>query len=326
MSQETLAAAGSRTAFAGFDLGLDDPTPQAPPAKSRIRSVGVIGAGTMGSGIAALAASAGLPVVLLDIAGRGSGSRRDPARRRCRRRSRASRPRSWMPIARRCIRTGNIEDDLALLADCDLVIEAIIEQPGPKQALFEKLEAILKPTAIVSSNTSGIPMAMLTQGRGDRFKRQFLGTHFFTPPRYMHLLELIPTPDTDPAVLEAVRAFGETLLGKGIVVCKDAPGFIANRLGVYGMNRTIQRMEEFGLTIDEVDGLTGALLGRPKSATFRTGDLSGLDVLAHVTQGLAQATGEDFPLPAWFERDGRARSASATRRRAASTRRSGRTS
>jgi 3-hydroxyacyl-CoA dehydrogenase len=165
------------------------------------------------------------------------------------------------------IRTGNTEDDLQLLADCDLVVEVIIEQPRPKQQLFARLEEILKPTAIVSSNTSGIPMKVLTEGRSERFRTQFLGTHFFAPPRYMHLLELIPTPDTDPAVVEQVRRFGERILGKGIVVAKDAPGFVANRLGVYGMNRTIALMEQFDLTIDEVDGLTGPLLGRPKSAT-----------------------------------------------------------
>lgn len=301
MSHETLTAADSRTAFAGIDLGFESPAAApATAARPRIRSVGVIGAGTMGSGIAALAASAGLPVVLLDIPAEGPDRGAIP--KGAVQKLLKGKPAAFMDAERAAlVRTGNTEDDLGMLADCDLVIEAIIEQPGPKRALYERLEAVLKPTAIVSSNTSGIPMAVLTEGRSDRFRRHFLGTHFFAPPRYMHLLELIPTPDTDPAVLDAVRAFGETLLGKGVVISRDAPGFIANRLGVYGMNRTIARMEEYGLTIDEVDGLTGALLGRPKSATFRTGDLSGIDVLVHVTKGLAQATGEEFPLPAWFE-------------------------
>jgi 3-hydroxyacyl-CoA dehydrogenase len=300
MSQETLTSDSSRTAFAGLDLGLDEPETAAPAARPRIRSVGVVGAGTMGSGIAALAASAGLPVVLLDIPAEGPDRGAIP--RGAVQKALKSKPAAFMDAERAAlIRTGNTEDDLALLGGCDLVIEAIIEQPGPKQALYERLEGVLRPTAVVASNTSGIPMAVLTQGRTERFRRQFLGMHFFAPPRYMHLLELIPTPETDPAVLDAVRAFGESLLGKGTVICKDAPGFIANRLGVFGMNRTIARMEEFGLTIDEVDGLTGPLLGRPKSATFRTGDLSGIDVLVHVTRGLAQATGESFPLPAWFE-------------------------
>jgi 3-hydroxyacyl-CoA dehydrogenase len=223
------------------------------------------------------------------------------------------------------VRTGNTEDDLGLLAECDLVIEAIIEQPGPKQALYARLEEVLKPHAVVASNTSGIPMKVLTEGRGDAFRRRFLGTHFFAPARYMHLLEIIPTPDTDPAVTRAVREFGERILGKGIVVCRDAPGFVANRLGVYGMTRTLRAMDQYGLTVDEVDGLTGPLLGRPKSATFRTGDLSGLDVLAHVTAGLAQTTGEDFALPSGSTPWSRA-SSSATRPAAGSTRRSGRTS
>jgi len=301
MATETSTAAESRTAFAGFDLGADFETTAELPAAGtlRIRRVGVVGAGTMGSGIAALAASAGLPVVLLDIP--ADGPDRNAIPKGALQRAAKARPAPFMDAERAAyIRTGNTEDDLALLADCDLVVEAIIEQPGPKQALYARLEEVLKPGAVVSSNTSGIPMKVLTEGRSERFKRRFLGTHFFAPARYMHLLEIIPTPDTDPTVTAAVREFGERMLGKGIVVCKDAPGFVANRLGVYGMNRTLRAMDQSGLTIDEVDALTGPLLGRPKSATFRTGDLSGLDVLAHVSAGLAQTTGEDFDLPAWF--------------------------
>jgi 3-hydroxyacyl-CoA dehydrogenase len=242
---------------------------------------------------------AGLPVVLLDIP--ADGADRSAISKGALQRAAKARPAPFMDASRAAyIRTGNTEDDLALLADCDLVIEAIIEQPGPKQALYARLEEVLEPHAVVASNTSGIPMQVLTEGRSASFKRRFLGTHFFAPARYMHLLEIIPTPDTDPAVTAAVRAFGERMLGKGIVVCKDAPGFVANRLGVYGMNRTLRAMDQHGLTIDEVDALTGPLLGRPKSATFRTGDLSGLDVLAHVSAGLAQTTGEDFDLPDWF--------------------------
>ncbi|GJG87251.1 3-hydroxyacyl-CoA dehydrogenase [Gemmatimonadetes bacterium T265] len=300
MTTETSSAVGSRTAFADFDLGADfDALPETPAGRVAIKRVGVVGAGTMGSGIAALAASAGLPVVLLDVA--ADGADRSAVAQGAVARMAKAKPAPLMdPDRAAYIRTGNIDDDLALLADCDLVIEAIIEQPGPKQALYANLEDVLKPTAVVSSNTSGIPMHVLTEGRSERFKRHFLGTHFFAPARYMHLLEIIPTPDTAPAVVDAVRAFGERMLGKGIVLCKDAPGFIANRLGVHGMNRTLRAMDEYGLTIDEVDGLTGPLLGRPKSATFRTGDLSGLDVLAHVSAGLAATTGENFDLPEWF--------------------------
>ncbi|MBY0488355.1 MAG: 3-hydroxyacyl-CoA dehydrogenase/enoyl-CoA hydratase family protein [Gemmatimonadaceae bacterium] len=268
----------------------------------RVTTVGVVGAGAMGSGIAALAASAGCRVVLLDIPGDAnptSPNRSAPARNGLQK-ALKSKPASFMEAAAAArVRTGNTDDHLSLLADCDWICEAIIEQPEPKQQLFARIEGLMKPTAIVSSNTSGIPMALLLKDRGEKFRRRFLGTHFFNPPRYMHLLEIIPTPETDPAVIGAIREFAERTLGKGIVIAKDVPGFIANRLGVYGMVATMRRMEQHGLTIDEVDGLTGALIGRARTATFRTGDLSGLDVLAHVTKGIGAATGEDFALPTW---------------------------
>lgn len=263
----------------------------------RITKIGVVGAGAMGSGIAALAASAGLPVVLLDIP--GPDDRGKPAREGLAKAVKAK-PAAFMDPARAAlVRTGNTEDDLGLLADCDFIVEAIIEQPGPKQALFARLEALVKPTTIIASNTSGIPMKVLTQGRSDAFKARFLGTHFFNPVRYMHLLEVIPTPDTAPEVVREARLLAERVFGKGVVLCKDAPGFIANRLGMYGMVRALRLMAEHDLSIDEVDALTGPLLGRPKTATFRTGDLSGIDILTHVAAGLGQATGEDFSVPEW---------------------------
>lgn len=268
----------------------------------RVTTVGVIGAGAMGSGIAALAASAGCRVILLDIPGDGdpaSPARSAPAQRGLDKAAKAK-PAAFMDAAAaRRVRTGNTEDHLGWMAECDWIVEAIIEQPAPKQALFARLEALVKPTAIIASNTSGIPMAVLLEGRGAAFRRRFLGTHFFNPVRYMHLLELIPTAETDPGVLAAMREFAERTLGKGTVVAKDVPGFIANRLGVYGMVATMRGMERHGLTIDEVDGLTGALIGRARTASFRTSDLSGLDVMAHVTAGIGAATGEDFALPAW---------------------------
>ncbi len=269
----------------------------------RVTTVGVVGAGAMGSGIAALAASAGCRVVLLDIPGDPdpkSPNRSAPAKNGLAKAIK-SKPASFMEAAAAArVRTGNTEDHLGLLAECDWICEAIIELPEPKQQLFARIEALMKPTAIISSNTSGIPMGVLLEGRGEKFRRRFLGTHFFNPPRYMHLLEIIPTPETDPAVIGAIREFAERTLGKGIVIAKDVPGFVANRLGVYGMVGTMRRMEQHGLTIDEVDGLTGSLMGRARTATFRTGDLSGLDVLAHVTKGIGGATGEDFALPAWM--------------------------
>ena len=272
----------------------------------RVTTVGVVGAGAMGSGIAALAASAGCRVVLLDIPGDAdpkSPNRSAPARNGLLKASK-SKPASFMEAAAVArVRTGNTEDHLQWLAECDWICEAIIEQPGPKQELFARIEALMKPTAIISSNTSGIPMAVLLEGRSEKFRRRFLGTHFFNPPRYMHLLEVIPTPETDHAVIGAMRGFAERTLGKGIVIAKDVPGFIANRLGVYGMVATMRRMQQHGLTIDEVDGLTGSLIGRARTATFRTGDLSGLDVLAHVTKGIGAATGEDFALPTWVHEE-----------------------
>lgn len=265
----------------------------------RIRKVGVVGAGTMGSGIAALAASAGVPIVLLDIPGDDGSDA--PARRGVERALKA-RPAAFMhPERAALIRTGTTERDLSLLADCDLVIEAIVEQLEPKRALYERLEGVIGQHTIVATNTSGIPVHLLVQGRSESFARRFLGMHFFNPPRYLHLLEVIPTPKTDAAVRRAVERFAERILGKGIVVARDVPGFVANRLGVHGLTLALRLMEKHDLTIGEVDALTGPLIGRPKSATFRTGDITGLDVLQHVARGLAQATGEDFGMPAWVD-------------------------
>jgi len=263
----------------------------------RIRKVGVIGAGAMGSGIAALAASAGIPVVLLDVA--GDGDRSAAARNGLTRATRAKPAAFMLPERAAAVTIGNTEDDLDKLADCDWVVEAIIEKPEPKRELFARLAPLLKPTTILSSNTSGIPIAMLERGMDRSLASRFLGTHFFNPPRYLHLLELIPTAETSDETLDTIRSFAERDLGKGTVIAKDVPGFIANRLGLYGMVTTLRLMERYGLSIDEVDALTGQFIGRPKSATFRTGDISGLDVLAHVSKGLSQTTGEDFSLPGW---------------------------
>jgi 3-hydroxyacyl-CoA dehydrogenase len=267
----------------------------------RIRKVGVVGAGIMGAGIAALSASVGIPSVLLDIPGSDdprSPDRSAPARKGLERAVKAK-PAAFLDTDRAAlITTGNTTDHLGLLADCDWICEAIIEKPQPKQELFAKIEQVA-PNALVSSNTSGIPMSVLLHGRSGRFRERFCGTHYFNPVRYMHLLEIIPGPDTTPEVIAAVRALHERILGKGIVVAKDAPGFVANRIGIAGWVTTMRLMMDLELTIDEVDTLTGPLIARAKSATFRTGDLSGIDTLAHVTTGLAQATGEDFAMPDW---------------------------
>jgi len=266
----------------------------------RVRRVGIVGAGTMGAGIAALAASAGIPVVLLDIP--GGGNDRDALAKGGVERMKKSKPAAFMDVDRAAaIEIGNTEDDLDMLRTCDLVIEAIVEQVEPKRALYEKLEALLPEHTIVASNTSGIPMTMLTNGRSNAFRSRFLGMHFFNPPRYLHLLEIIPTAETSNETIDAARRFSDRVLGKGIVVAKDVPGFVANRLGVFGMVLAIRMMEKHKLTIDEADLLTGVITARSKSATYRTADLSGIDVIAHVTNGLSQTTGEDFTLSQWVQ-------------------------
>jgi 3-hydroxyacyl-CoA dehydrogenase len=266
----------------------------------RITKLGVVGAGTMGSGIAALAASAGIPVVLLDVP--GPDKDRNSIVRQGLERAKKARPAAFMDTDRMSlIRIGNTGDDLPLLSECDLILEAIIEQPAPKRELYARLEPMLHGDVIVATNTSGIPMRVLTEGRSAAFRSNFLGMHFFNPPRYLHLLEIIPTPDTRREAIDAARHMSERVLGKGIVLAKDVPGFVANRLGVYGMVLALDMMQRYGFTIDEVDVLTGPLLGRAKSATFRTGDLTGIDVLLHVTEGLSRATGEAFAMPAWVK-------------------------
>lgn len=267
---------------------------------TRIRRLGIVGAGTMGAGIAALAASAGVPVLLLDVPA-GEGDPNAPAKKGLERQLKA-RPPAFMDADRAAlVRVGNTRDDLGLLADCDLVVEAIIERPEPKKELYARLEAVIKPETIVATNTSGIPMKVLVEGRSAAFRERFLGMHFFNPPRYLHLLEIIAAPDTTIDVLSRARAFSERVLGKGTIRAKDVPGFVANRLGVYGMVLALRMLDEMELTIDEVDALTGPALGRAKSATFRTADLTGLDVLDHVARELTRATGEDFDLPDWVK-------------------------
>ncbi len=263
-----------------------------------IRTLGVIGAGTMGGGIAALAASAGVPVLLVDVP--GPASDRNAVARGGLERAKKSKPAAFMaPDRAALIQLGNTEDDLERVAKCDLVIEAIIEQLGPKRDLYARLEKLIPEHTIVASNTSSIPMSMLVDRVGTDFRSRFVGMHFFNPPRYLHLLEVIPGPQTSDATVHAVRSFSDRILGKGIVVANDVPGFVANRLGVFGMVLAIRQMEKHGLTIDEADVLTGVLTGRSKSATFRTADLSGIDVIAHVTKELSEATGEDFALSPW---------------------------
>ena len=248
---------------------------------SRIRSAAVLGAGTMGAQIAAHLANAGIPALLLDVSPQAAREGLD--------RARALKPDPFFtPAAQALVKTGGFDEDMAQLASADWIMEAVVERLDVKRSLFERVERHRAAGAIVSSNTSGIPIAAIAEGRSEDFRRHFLGTHFFNPPRYLHLLELIPTPETDPAVVAAVSEFADRRLGKGVVVAKDTPNFIANHIGRYGVMRILQALESGEYTIEEIDAMTGPAIGRPKSATFRTMDIAGIDVLAHVARNLAQ--------------------------------------
>jgi 3-hydroxyacyl-CoA dehydrogenase len=254
-----------------------------------IRRVGVIGAGVMGSGIAAHLANAGVHAILLDIvppnladAEKNDRSARNRFAAGGLEKALKARPAAFFhPSAARLVEVGNTEDDLGKLASCDLVIEAIIEKLEPKRALFEKLEAAA-PHAVIASNTSGLCIEEMVRGRSEGFKKRFLVMHFFNPVRYMKLLELVAGPDTDPAVLDRVRRFGEDALGKGVVLGKDTPNFIGNRIGIHAMMAAILGMLEHKLAPEDIDAITGPAMGHPRSATFRTGDVVGVDTLVHV--------------------------------------------
>src|SRR3990170_2811679 len=241
-----------------------------------LRRAAVLGAGVMGRTIAAHLANTGIPTVMLDL-----GDLAHKAHQSLRQIDPAA---LFLPDLDRLIEPGSLENDLARAAEADWIIEAIIEDLPTKQALLARLLPFWRPGTVVTTNTSGLPVGRIAEETPAEFRRFFLGAHFFNPPRYMKLLEIIPTPDTDPAITAAVAAWGDRLLGKGIVHCKDTPNFIANRLGTYGFLRTVQLMLEFGLSVEEVDELTGPLLGRPRTATFRLLDLAGLDVALAVAE------------------------------------------
>ena len=251
-----------------------------------IRKVAVLGAGAMGAAIAAHCANARLDVELLDIIAR-TGDDRDAVTKAGFERMRKTRPAALMgdDVADR-IRLGNFEDNLDRLADADWILEAIVERVEPKQQLMQRVETIANPAAIISSNTSGIPLHTLAEGRSDAFKAHFLGTHFFNPPRYLKLLELIPTDNTDPPVVETIRTFAERVLGKAVVIARDTPDFIANRLGTFAGMQAIRYAFDEGYAIEEVDALTGPLIGRPSTATFRLNDQVGLDISVGVAENL----------------------------------------
>ncbi len=259
----------------------------------QIRKAAVLGAGVMGAAIVAHLANVGIPSILLDIVPKDAKDRDVIARSGVEKALKARPAAFYSKRNAQLITIGNIEDDLETLADVDWVIEAVIERIDVKHDLYAKLELVLTPGTIISSNTSGLPAHMLTQGRSEDFRRNFLITHFFNPVRYMRLLEIVPDVDTNPELQSFMQQFATEKLGKGVVLCKDTPNFIANRIGVYGFMSTIQRALAEGYTVGEVDTILGPNMGRPKSAVFRTADLSGLDTLVNVSDNLYQNAPQD---------------------------------
>ena len=265
----------------------------------QIHKVAILGAGTMGARIAAHFANAGVPSYLLDIVAPEGKSGADAAARNKIagagfEAAKKSKPAAFYEAGlARLITVGNFEDDLKRLSEVDWIIEAVVENLEIKRALLKKVEAVMKPGTIVTTNTSGLPVASIAEGFSEDFRKSWMGTHFFNPPRYMRLLELIPTPETDRAAIDAVAQFGDLHLGKGVVFAKDTPNFIGNRIGTFSVLNVMRLMQEMDLSIEDVDALTGDAVGWPKSATFRTIDLVGLDILGHVVGNMAKAGGKD---------------------------------
>src|ERR1700751_903507 len=289
------------------------PIHETSPMKKRIEKVAVLGAGTMGARIAAHVANAGIPVFLLDIVPtelsadekRKGLTLESPA---VRNRivldgldaARKSRPAAFFtPETARLVTPGNLEDNLAWCGQVDWIIEAVAENLDIKRKLFERVESVRKPGTIVTSNTSGLPIHLIAEGRSEDFQQHWAGTHFFNPPRYMKLVELIPGPKTLPGVLATLDEMCDLRLGKGVVIAKDTPNFIANRIGTYAMLNVLKQMQALDMTIEEVDACTGPAIGQPKSATFRTADIVGLDVLVHVVRNIYDNIPNDESREMW---------------------------
>jgi 3-hydroxyacyl-CoA dehydrogenase len=275
--------------------------------KRSIRKVAVLGSGVMGSAIACHFANIGCQVILLDIApnelteeekAKGLTTDSKVVKNRIVQSSfdRAIKSNPAPLYSKKFISRislGNFSDDLNRIKECDWTIEVVVENLEIKRKVYDELEKHRRPGTLVSSNTSGIPIHLMTEGRSEDFKKHFCGTHFFNPPRYLRLLEIIPTPFTDPSVIQFLMHYGDLYLGKTTVLCKDTPAFIANRIGVYGIMKVLDSMKKLDLNIDEVDKLTGPVIGRPKSATFRTTDIVGLDTMIKVSSNLYQALPSD---------------------------------
>jgi 3-hydroxyacyl-CoA dehydrogenase len=279
--------------------------------KRSIKKVAVLGSGVMGSRIACHFAGIGIPVILLDMVPANATESTKPLERNklVNDALQAAVKSNPSPVYTKSvvnkISTGNFDDNISEISSCDWIIEVVVERLDIKQLIYEKVEKHRKPGTLVTSNTSGIPIHLMAEGRSDDFKQHFCGTHFFNPPRYLRLLEIIPTPYTQQEVIDFLMHYGDLHLGKTTVLCKDTPAFIANRIGVYSIMSIFHIMEQQKLTIDEIDALTGPIIGRPKSATFRTADVVGIDTLIKVAKGVADNCLNDearaiFNIPDWL--------------------------
>ena len=281
--------------------------------KRSIKKVAILGSGVMGSRIACHFAGIGVNVLLLDMVPKEAIESTKPQERNklvndALQAALKSNPSPvYTKATAKKITTGNFDDNLQDIAGVDWIIEVVVERLDIKQMMYEKIEKYRKPGTLISSNTSGIPIHLMAEGRSEDFKKHFCGTHFFNPPRYLRLLEIIPTPYTSPDVVDFLMEYGDVFLGKTTVHCKDTPAFIANRIGVFSIMLIFNSMEKLGLTIDEIEALTGPIIGRPKSATFRTADIVGIDTLVKVAKGVADNCPQDearaiFNIPTWLEK------------------------
>src|SRR5258708_6164642 len=285
--------------------------------RRRIEKAAVLGAGTMGSRIAAHFANAGLPCLLLDIvppdSPAGQGADRNKIVRAGLEAAKKARPAAFFTASlAEKVTIGNFEDDLARCAEADWIIEAVAENLEIKRKLLARVAQFRKPGAIVTTNTSGLPVRLIAEGMSEEFQQHWAGTHFFNPPRYLKLVEVIPGPRTSADVIETLDEFCDRRLGKGVVVAKDTPNFIANRIGTFSMLNALRLMTSLGMTVEEVDACTGPAVGQPKSATFRTADIVGLDVLLHVVKNIYESVPNDesreiYKVPAFLEEMARRR-------------------
>ena len=278
-----------------------------------IKKVAVLGSGVMGSRIACHFAGVGVEVLLLDMLNPGTEESKNAKERNklvdssLQAAIKSNPSPLYLQKFASNISTGNFTDDMAKIANVDWIIEVVVERLDIKKIIYDQVEKFRKPGTLVSSNTSGIPIHLMAEGRSEDFQKHFCGTHFFNPPRYLRLLEIIPTAKTDPAIIDFHMHYGDVFLGKTTVLCKDTPAFIANRVGVFSMMSVLHIMEKLELSIDEIEAITGPLMGRPKSATFRTADVVGIDTLVKVAAGVAANCPNDeakniFTLPPWLEK------------------------